>query len=118
MARARWTQTHRRATLHADFRRDLHTRLFLSSAKQGFEDLAWLSDQDLGMLVDLGTPRVTAARQALEEAHATISRAHATGDYSKQRTGLDKTRLDTEAAHDRLVRELAPYLAEQARRRG
>lgn len=117
-ARASWADARRKATLHPDFRRDIHTRLFLSIAKQGFEDIGWFSDQDLKMLVEFGQPKVTAARQAVEEATAAISQAQATNTYTTKRVGLDKSLLDAQTAHKKLADELKPYEDELKRRGG
>ena len=117
-ARASWTDARRKATLHPDFRRDIHTRLFLSIAKQGFEDIGWFSDQDLKMLVDFAHPKVTAARQAVEEATAAISQAQATNTYTSKRIGLDKSLADAQAAYKKLSDELKPYEDELKRRGG
>jgi hypothetical protein len=116
-ARAAWTNTRRKATLHPDFRRDLHTRFFLSIAKQGFEDVGWLSDQDLEMVVDFGKSQVATQRQKLETARSEISLAKGRGTYDAKRKGLDKDCSDAEVAHRDAEKELAPYEAEQAKRR-
>lgn len=117
-ARANWTAARRKASLHIDFRRDMHTRLFLSIAKQGFEDIGWFSDQDLQMLIDFAQPKVTAAQQAVEEVTAAISQAQATNTYRNKQKGLDKALNDAQGAYKKLADELKPFQDELRRRSG
>ena len=47
-------RSHRVATLHVDFRRELHSRIFRSIASLGFDDICWYSTADLRWLVHKG----------------------------------------------------------------
>lgn len=62
---ARFLKTRRIATLHRDFARDLHVRLFNAFANLGFDDISWPSTDDLNWLVTQGRADIAALEQAV-----------------------------------------------------
>ena len=67
-----WIEQHRRVSLDPSFRRDLHTRLFLSVAKQGFDDMGWFADDDLDFIIQFGETKVGQLEQEVREANLAV----------------------------------------------
>lgn len=116
-ARGAWTAAHRVATLHVDFRRDLHTRMFLAIAKQGFEDFGWYSNEDLQMIIDFGRAKVAEAQLTLQKTQSQLSLAKGSGAAANKSAGLTQEIRKAEEDDAKRRAELEPYL-EEARRRG
>lgn len=115
-ARAQWTTRVRKASLHPDFRRDLHTRLFLSIAKQGFEDQGWMSDADLDWVLQFGRSKVTEAEHAVQAAEVAISTAQHSGSFARNQQGLESALEKAKEAVVEAREALAPHEAEHAKR--
>jgi hypothetical protein len=115
-ARAQWTARVRKASLHPDFRRDLHTRLFLSIAKQGFDDHGWMSDADLDLVIQFGRSKVTEAEHAVQAAEVAISTAHHIGSFAKAQQGLEGNLEKAKTTVLEARETVAPYEAEHAKR--
>lgn len=107
--RDEWVKKHRIGTLHIDFRRDLHTRLFVAIAKQGFDDNGWYSDADLELLIAHGRAKVSAAQAAKDKITTVILAAQADGSYPKASQGLNpklETATKTLEAEQKALDEL------------
>lgn len=115
--RAPWVERHRIATLDLDFRRDLHTRLFISIAKQGFDDDRWFSDADLEMIVQHGKSKASAAKGAHEAALNAINIAQANLRSATQQKGLESELTKCAKQLEDAEAGLKPYLAEIERRK-
>jgi hypothetical protein len=115
-ARAQWTDRVRKASLHPDFRRDLHTRLFLSIAKQGFEDHGWMSDADLDWVIQFGRSKVTEAELGVQAAEVAVATAQHSGTFSKAHQGLESALGKAKEALGEAIKAVAPYVAEHAKR--
>lgn len=59
--------------LSIDFARDLHVRIFRAFASLGFDDISWLTDQDLQWIVDKGRSELASAEQSFHERQAAKS---------------------------------------------
>ena len=111
-----WILRHRVARLDADFRRDLHTRLFLSIAKQGFDDHAWFCDADLELLLKFGSAKLKSADAAVAGAEAAIETAKAQNDYSCKQRGLEDKLANAKKRQSSACFQLKPFQLEQERR--
>ena len=81
---------HRVAQLVDDFLCDFHARLFMSVARQGFDDTAWFSDSDLLTML----PKVEADRAALDgELAVAESSGHKLKAKSKETTEKQRDEL-------------------------
>jgi hypothetical protein len=109
--REKFLAERRVATLHPDFARDLHGRLFNAFASLGFDDHSWLSTEDLEWLVNQGRADVAAAEQAVHRQEALKSSRLAEGKQF-----ADAELRSSEKALQSLQEALAPYEAELARR--
>jgi len=99
------------ATLHPDFARDLHLRLFNAFASLGFDDLTWPSAEDLEWLVNQGKSDLSAAELVVNQLRAQKASRAAQG---KQFAEAELT--SAEARLDELRKRVAPYETESARR--
>jgi hypothetical protein len=97
--------------LHADFVRDLHSRLFRAVANLGFDDNAWLSDLDLKWLVDSGRTEILKRQGEVQALRTQQSGQEARGEKFDQKA-LSKA----EAAEQELVDRMRPYEEEHQRR--
>jgi hypothetical protein len=68
--RARFLSTRRAMTLHPDFARDLHLRIFGTFASLGFDDHRWPSTEDLQWLVTQGQADIAGAALAVRQFEA------------------------------------------------
>lgn len=92
--RSQFLAERRLCTLHPDFARDLHLRLFGACANLGFEDHRWPSLEDLRWLVDQGKADITAAELTVRQLEAQKSLRGAEGTQFRD--------ADLTAAQDRL----------------
>jgi len=109
--RAQFLAACRVATLHPDFARDLHLRLFGAFASLGFDDAGWPSTEDLQWLVMQGQADVAAAVLAVRQLEALQSARAAEGSQFKE-TDLENARRRLEQIRQRVT----PYEQELARR--
>jgi len=103
--------TKRVATLHPDFTRDLHLRLFQAFATLGFDDHAWPSTEDLEWLVNQGLSDLSAAELAANQLRAQKASRAAQG---KEFAEAELTNAEKKLAA--LRNKMAPFEAEMARR--
>ncbi|HZZ77531.1 MAG TPA: hypothetical protein VFE62_03375 [Gemmataceae bacterium] len=104
-------QKKRIASLHPDFARDLHGRLFNAFASLGFEDNAWPSDEDLNWLVSQGKADITKAEATAQEQRAKKASLAAEGKSFAEK---ELTAAETKLAE--LKAAVAPFETEQQRR--
>ncbi len=64
--REKFITSHRIARLSTNFIHDLHVRLVRSFASLGFDDIRWLSDVDLGMVVAQGKIEINELNSEIE----------------------------------------------------
>lgn len=102
---------HRVATLNTDFCRDLHLRIFRAYASLGFDDLRWLSDEDLNTLVTHGKSDIARALAEVAQHKATEAQQEMRGQQHK-----GKALAAAEQAVNSLQQRIQPYLDEAARR--
>jgi hypothetical protein len=100
------------ATLHPDFTRDLHLRLFNAFASLGFDDHRWPSTEDLEWLVTQGRADVAAAQQAALQQQALQASRSAEG---RQAPGSELDNAQQRLAG--LRERVAPFEQELERRR-
>ena len=67
---AKFLAEKRVATLHIDFARALHVRLFNAFANMGFDDHSWPSDKDLEWLITLGKKDIAEQEAAVHKLQA------------------------------------------------
>lgn len=113
--RGAWVVRERVATLHRDYLAHLHSRLFGVFARSGFDDHAWLADDDLDILVRRGDAEIASLdaevkRMIADQDHAQLRGA--TGDIHKLEKNLPKVR----ARLEELLEEVAPFRDEQIAR--
>ena len=65
--RTQFLSARRALTLHPDFARDLHMRVFGAFASLGFDDHNWPSTEDLKWLVNQGQTDIAAATLAVRQ---------------------------------------------------
>ncbi|MBN2295613.1 MAG: hypothetical protein JXM70_24495 [Pirellulales bacterium] len=108
-----WSQflEKRIGSLNSDFVRDLHIRLFTAFARLGFQDVCWLSDQDLAWLVKTAEADILKAKAELASAKAEQEKLSSAGKQSQQ--GSIET---LEAKVLSLTNSVQPYLDERSRR--
>jgi hypothetical protein len=112
-ARQSFVDGRRVASLHPDFVRDLHLRLFRAVATLGFDDHRWLSDSDLYWLVESGKADLLKAQSKVQELRVKRSSQQAQG------APFDTKELErAEEAERGLLDLMQPYEQEQQRRRG
>jgi hypothetical protein len=112
-ARQAFLTERRILTLHPDFARDLHLRLFNAFASLGFDDHAWPSTEDLQWLVAQGQADIAAAELALQQQQALQAPRDVDGTQFRENelTAAQRRR-------DNLVERVAPYKHELNRRQG
>lgn len=110
--RQAFVDTHRVATIHADFTRDLHVRLFSAFASLGFNDNGWFSTGDLEWLVNQGRADISEAETIVNAEKAKQSSQEAQGKPFDK-----KTLAEAEVALTNLREDIGPYAAELERRR-
>jgi hypothetical protein len=98
-------------TLHPDFGRDLHLRVFGAFASLGFDDNRWPSTEDLQWLVTQGQADVAAAALTVRQLEAQQASRGAEGTQFKE---ADLTNARQRLAE--LQERLAPYGEELERR--
>ncbi len=98
-------------SLNSDFVRDLHIRLFTAFARLGFQDVSWLSDQDLTWLVQTGEADILKAQAELATAKADQGKLSSAGKQSEQ--GKIETLEGKVLSLENTVR---PYSDEHSRR--
>lgn len=108
---AEFLKMKRVASLHPDFARDLHLRIFNAFASLGFEDFSWPSAEDLDWLVKQ-------AKSDLSEAELEVNKLRAQkSSRAAQGKQFDANALaSAEATLDELRMKVAPYEAEMKHR--
>jgi hypothetical protein len=109
--RTQFLAARRTLTLHPDFARDLHMRVFGAFASLGFDDHSWPSTDDLTWLVTQGQTDIAAATLAMRQLEAQKASRGAEGTQFKE--------SDLAAAQERLAMlkdRVAPYERELAAR--
>lgn len=109
--RQQFVKSKRIGTLHPDFARDLHTRLFRAVASLGFDDHGWLSDNDLDWLVAQGE-----ADLKLAEARVSEQEAKEKGQAAKGEKFDTKQKNNAQREVENLKEELKPFQEERKRR--
>ncbi len=102
--RTRFLASHRTLTLHPDFARDLHLRLFGALASLGFDDHRWPSTEDLQWLVNQGQADIAAATVQVCQLETQKASRDAEGTQFKE--------SNLASAHEKLKKlkeRLAPY---------
>jgi hypothetical protein len=109
--RQKFLNERRAATLHPDFARDLHVRLFNTFANLGFDDHRWFSDQDLEWLVSQGSADLSAAEQVVNQLRALKASRLAEGKQfaESELANAEKKFVDLRA-------QVVPYRDELTRR--
>ena len=82
--RTQFLATRRTLTLHPDFARDLHMRVFGAFAGLGFDDHSWPSTEDLQWLVTQGQTDIAAATLATRQLEAQKASRGAEGTQFKE----------------------------------
>jgi len=106
-AREAFIAKHRKYTLHADFCRDLHVRIFQAFAKLGFDDDQWYGTEDLKFLIQMGEAEIAGIQAEKAQADA---KATADGSNLTKKTAPFDARIKT------VEESLTPFRAELARR--
>lgn len=110
--RTEWVTKRRVGRLATDFLRDLHLRLFFTYARLGFDDLAWLPDADLDLLIKNGEREIRYHRSQAER--------FKDANESLELWGQQGSRAELKK-HEELAQSvesaLKPYLEERERRR-
>lgn len=110
-ARASFLRERRIGRLSPDFARDLHLRLLRTFASLGFDDVAWLSDNDLEWVLKKGRSELAAAEVQLHEKDAASSqKSFEGGQFPASQV------VDAQGKVDELKARLAPFEAEAERR--
>jgi hypothetical protein len=97
--------------LHIDFIRELHARIFRAFASLGFDDYGWLSNEDLNLLIQKGKAAVAVAEAQKHE----IEAQKAVKEFSSQQLS-SKPIEAADKALEKAQADLAPYIAEAAKR--
>ncbi len=113
-ARAAWIKEHRVWRLDLEFARDLHVRIFNSVARLGFDDYAWFATPDLEIMITEGQKEISQRQLLLAEAQSAVQNKEGAGDNvaAQQRAQIVTRQNELREAEE----QLAPYLAERARR--
>lgn len=113
-ARLAWIKEHRVWRLDLEFARDLHVRIFNSVARLGFDDYSWFATPDLEIMITEGQKEISQRQLALAEAQGAVQNKEGAGDNvaAQLRAHIATRQNELREAEE----ELAPYLAEQARR--
>lgn len=110
--RSAFLAARRLVTLHPDFARDLHLRIFGTFASLGFEDYRWPSTEDLQWLVTQGQADIAAASLAVRQFEAQHASRGAEGTQFKEAELTNARKRLNE-----LQAKLLPYEQELQRRR-
>jgi hypothetical protein len=110
--RSRFLAARREMTLHPDFARDLHLRIFGAFASLGFDDFRWPSREDLQWLVTQGQADLAAATLSVRQLEAQQASRGAEGKQFKE-TDLTNARERLRELQERV----APFEQELERRR-
>jgi hypothetical protein len=99
---ARSTFVEKRRVFHLEdaFVRDLHLRIYNAFASLGFEDEAWLSDEDLSIVVALARAELSRLRADHDGLAAALAASQVAGVKEKQ---IAQQRQEQEAASKRLI---------------
>jgi len=97
-------------TLHAEFARDLHIRVFMAFASLGFSDESWLPDRDLDWLVQAGNREISEAEVELNKAMQEKASQEADGKTYRGETENLERRVAS------LRSQVQPYVDEKSRR--
>lgn len=103
------------ARLAPDFIRDLHSRLTSTYTKLGFEDVEWLCDADLAMMITAGEADLAALELILKNAQFKVQAQEAGNRQVSQHDASAVT--SAKEKHERVVSELQQYKDERDRRR-
>ena len=95
------------ASLHSDFIRDLHVRIFNAFSSLGFNDCGWLTNEDLAWLVNQGESDLLAERTKVQLLKTEKSSREAEG------TACSGSLEKAEQALIKLQEEISPYRREQ-----
>ena len=109
--RTQFLAARRTLSLHPDFARDLHMRVFGVFASLGFDDHSWPSTEDLQWLVNQGQADIAAATVVVRQFEAQTASRDAEGTQFKESdlaTAQEKL--------DKLKERVAPYERELQRR--
>jgi hypothetical protein len=109
--REQFLAARRRMTLHPDFSRDLHLRVFGTFANLGFDDHRWPSTEDLQWLVTQGQADVASAALNVRQLEAQQASRGAEGTQFKE-ADLTNARERLKGLQERV----APYEQELERR--
>jgi hypothetical protein len=102
--RSQFLAARRTHTLHPDFARDLHMRVFGAFASLGFGDHSWPSTEDLQWLVNQGQADIAAATALVRQLEAQKTSRDAEGTQFREN---DLTTAQEKLA--KLKERLAPY---------
>lgn len=111
--RQSFVKSHRIATLHPDFIRDLHVRLFISFARLGFNDHNWFATGDLQLLVSKYESEISGLSRQLRDKYTHLHKTKSDGfKNEKHKNGIMK---DIQS-HQKKIEEaegiLAPFKSE------
>ena len=118
--RRNWIQERRIARLTSDHRRHLHQRILGAVSPEGFEDVEWLCDADLAVLIDAGHAEYVRLESAKSEENQAIHKISFTGnpqDARNLKSRGEKVRK-IEGSQDALNDLLRPFDNEWHRRHG
>ena len=106
-------------TLHIDFARDLHVRIFRAFASLGFDDHQWFPVEDLRtvvMLAERDEARINADLLAVQvKLQAGTSQAFS---HDSERKKLETSEADLRKKLEKIQKEAKPYCDELAKRMG
>ncbi len=106
-----FVKARRIGTLHIDFCRALHTRLFTAFASLGFDDYDWTSNEDLRWLADAGQTDLLK-----QEAEVSAIRTKKSSLEAQGKNFAEKELTNAQGVLDELKVLVQPYLDELARR--
>lgn len=108
---------HRTHRLDPAFLSDLHARIFAAFAPLGFDDHAWLSDDDLQLIISTGASEVASLRSELSAAEHELNQLQVQ-EQTEKRVDVCRARIaNLRTAVDKAELELRPYEAESQRRK-
>jgi hypothetical protein len=112
--REKWLHDHRIWRLQEEFLHDLHTRMFLTFARLGFDDYAWFADVDLSIMITEGEAEVASIQAEVSAAEQAVQAREANNQEVAEaaRKTVESKRKALQKAQD----ALKPYLEERKRR--
>lgn len=112
--RAEWIRNHRIGRLQIEFLRDLHLRIFTTFSRLGFEDVSWLSDVDLEIMITAAEHDIHYYEQKLNKEKQAIQTKEALNQNvsDQQRKQLQMT----EESSMRAKAYSVPYYEEKTKR--